>query len=577
MCVQAHHFSIMVDSEEFLIPWHEPDVDNDEHDCFSDCNSQVGSCNSCDLDSQQGYCCPHSYIETADFCSSGGMNSKLFSAVSQHYNNPDHFNHHLLPESTGSGKLAYTCVVAPASLCYPNPCLNSGECAISGSNPICTCKTGFSGDLCATTPCDADPCKNSGVCSVVVAGDGSSTYTCDCTTTGFIGSTCEDTSPCDSNPCQNGGTCTDDALNPLGFTCSCLSGFNGNQCENDPCTTNPCSNGGTCAVSKDNNGAGTAVCTCQGIFIGLTCDDKPCDSNPCKNSGTCTNVDGGTFTCTCANGYSGNTCTDSVCDADPCQNGGTCTVDGTTATYYTCACKSGFSGSTCEKDPCSDGPCKNSGSCAVTVDQNDGSGLYVCTCNPLGNYIGPTCEDLPCELKPCKNGATCTDAAGGTFNCYCTDAYYGDTCTESVCDSDPCKYDGTCSVNEALAPFYTCSCKSGYSGPTCETTPCSADPCQNSGTCSLANNANGYTCSCPEGIFGDRCEINCNTVSIVTLDCQTDFVISLSVDLNCFGFYYPGSDVTDIKVTAAASNDVTDGNTCTSFGIGESGNNHIYR
>ena len=463
MCVQAHHFSIMVGSEEFLIPWHDNDVDHDTHNCFTSCNSQVGSCASCDLDGQQGYCCPHTndVLQKPNFCSAGDMSSKLFSAVSQHYNNPDHFNHHMLAGiiPPGSTKLEHTCVVAPKSPCYPNPCLNSGECAVSGDKAVCTCKTGFSGDLCATTPCSATPCKNSGVCSVSVAGDGSGTFACDCTGTGFTGATCEDTSPCASDPCKNGGTCKD-ASNALGYECSCLSGFGGDQCQNDPCSTNPCNNGGTCAVvmvSKDNASVGTAVCTCKGVFIGPTCDNKPCDSNPCQNGGTCTDVDGGTFTCACKNGYSGN------------------------------------------------------------------------------------------------------------------------TCTESVCDSKPCKYEGTCSVNDAVSPYYACTCKSGYSGPTCETTPCSTDPCQNGGTCKLANNANGYTCSCPDGIFGDKCQINCNAVSIVTLDCQTDFVISLTVDMNCFGFYYPGSDVKDIKITAAASNEVTVGNTCTSFATGESGNNHIYR
>ena len=37
-----------------------------------------------------------------------------------------------------------------------------------------------------------------------------------------------DTDECASNPCQNGGRCTD-AVN--GYTCTCLSGYEGDQCE----------------------------------------------------------------------------------------------------------------------------------------------------------------------------------------------------------------------------------------------------------------------------------------------------------------------------------------------------------
>ena len=41
-----------------------------------------------------------------------------------------------------------------------------------------------------------------------------------------------DIDECDSNPCQNGGTCND-GINS--YTCDCIPGFNGTNCENGNC------------------------------------------------------------------------------------------------------------------------------------------------------------------------------------------------------------------------------------------------------------------------------------------------------------------------------------------------------
>jgi hypothetical protein len=39
--------------------------------------------------------------------------------------------------------------------------------------------------------------------------------------------------PCFINPCQNGGTCTEATKKRMaaGYTCSCLAGFTGTECE----------------------------------------------------------------------------------------------------------------------------------------------------------------------------------------------------------------------------------------------------------------------------------------------------------------------------------------------------------
>ena len=51
---------------------------------------------------------------------------------------------------------------------------------------------------------------------------------------------------CDSNPCHNNGKCLDLIG---GYRCVCLSGFYGDQCdeEMDECLSQPCANNATCS------------------------------------------------------------------------------------------------------------------------------------------------------------------------------------------------------------------------------------------------------------------------------------------------------------------------------------------
>ncbi|XP_066267487.1 fibropellin-1-like [Branchiostoma lanceolatum] len=84
----------------------------------------------------------------------------------------------------------------------------------------------------------------------------------------FIGETISNSHadpPCASSPCQNGGACIqhdDYTVSYPFYSCSCVEGFNGTNCEKnirDECASNPCFNGATCVDGVDSY-------TCECIF-----------------------------------------------------------------------------------------------------------------------------------------------------------------------------------------------------------------------------------------------------------------------------------------------------------------------
>ncbi|CAF1198564.1 unnamed protein product [Adineta ricciae] len=110
-------------------------------------------------------------------------------------------------------------------------------------------------------------------------------------------------------PCQNNATCSSDNTTLLGYSCMCLPGFNGTQCQYNY---------------------------------------RPCQSSTCLNNGICNETSNTTFTCSCSPGWQNSHCETKInyCKPTTCLNRGVCQP---LLLNYTCQCISGsYSGQYCE-------------------------------------------------------------------------------------------------------------------------------------------------------------------------------------------------------------------------------------
>lgn len=59
------------------------------------------------------------------------------------------------------------------SRCSGSPCLNNGSCVEAGTNFICVCSGGYTGQLCASQvdPCNNVVCENGGTCQALLGDD----------------------------------------------------------------------------------------------------------------------------------------------------------------------------------------------------------------------------------------------------------------------------------------------------------------------------------------------------------------------------------------------------------------------
>ena len=121
--------------------------------------------------------------------------------------------------------------------CNPNPCANDGVCE-EGQNEWqfwyshrCVCPLGWAGPFCEV---DIDECIDNNSClngaTCVDQPPPANGYVCECAQ-GWEGLHCEhNIDECLKFPCQNGATCTD-SVNHLDYTCTCVPGFSGDNCE----------------------------------------------------------------------------------------------------------------------------------------------------------------------------------------------------------------------------------------------------------------------------------------------------------------------------------------------------------
>ncbi len=94
-------------------------------------------------------------------------------------------------------------------------------------------------------------------------------------------------------PCQNGATCTNNNLG--GYSCSCLTGYTGTNCQYGLKSFN---------LWLILNTFYSKSTTYFKINKALPCNL----GGPCKNGAGCTNDNLGSYTCSCASGYTGINC-----------------------------------------------------------------------------------------------------------------------------------------------------------------------------------------------------------------------------------------------------------------------------
>uniref|UniRef100_A0A2C9JEB6 Uncharacterized protein n=1 Tax=Biomphalaria glabrata TaxID=6526 RepID=A0A2C9JEB6_BIOGL len=416
-------------------------------------------------------------------------------------------------------------------------CMTANTANCSNVNGTCTCKPGWTGLNCGHL---VDQCSNTTLCTAAneTCYNISGTATCDCLI-GFhrptSGASCQG---CDSthwgqncsNVCQcvvsNSLDCDD-----VNGTCSCESGWNGTNCNQDI---------DECAINS----------TCNSTHYGPNCAHQ-CNCMM-TNTADCNNVNG---TCTCKPDWSGLNCDHLV---DQCTNSSFCTAGNETCYNIsgtaTCDCLIGFhrptSGASCQAcDNTHWGQnCSNVCQCNVSnsLDCNDVNGT--CTCKV--GWTGLNCDHL---VDQCTNSSFCTAAnetcynISGTATCDCLIGFHRPTSGAScqACDSthwgQNCSNVCQCDVSNSLDcndVNGTCTCKPGWTGLSCVYL---VDQCSNNTFCTTANetcyNISGTaTCDCKIGFHrptsGGPCQVcddtqwglNCSNV------CQCD--VSNSLDCN---------------------------------------------
>ncbi|XP_034295400.1 sushi, nidogen and EGF-like domain-containing protein 1 isoform X1 [Pantherophis guttatus] len=341
------------------------------------------------------------------------------------------------------------------------------------------------------------PCLNGGKC-IEDCITGNPSYTCSCLA-GFTGKQCQiDVDECASNPCHNKASCIS-GINS--FSCWCAPGFKGATCEieESPCKTKECQNGGECQITNT-----TAVCLCQPGYTGEDCEIEinECESSPCLNGGQCMDLVNN-YTCSCATPFTGQHCEidPSTCEGRNCRNRQMCNY--IRPGRYVCTCSPGYYGNNCQyggprmSNACSSNPCQNEGTC---LESSQG---YVCEC--AEGYAGTDCRDKLSDDCECRNGGKCLD--GNITVCHCPPGYFGLLCEFEV-TTTPCNMNTQCPDGGYCMEYggsYLCVCHTDYgTNHTEPPSPCDSEPCLNGGSCDAHEDS--YICDCPRGFTGKYCE-----------------------------------------------------------------------
>ncbi|KAM6910420.1 von Willebrand factor D and EGF domain-containing protein [Xenentodon cancila] len=441
----------------------------------------------------------------------------------------------------------------------PCGCLNGASCVTNvnlpagGSEYVCVCVDGFTGNRCEV---DVDDCKPN-PCRLGRCVDGPNSFSCICPP-GMTGRTCrDDVDECVSQPCFPEVSCSN---TPGSFICgSCPQGFSGDGVNCNRNSNSPEKAVATSVrvpqVSSRPKPRGRSPCSRGPCFPGVQCVESvhvstgfvcgPCPPGLYGNGKACTaaaqpsNLQSLTGQDTVSSGAHGHILipesnsdqkktftshsspSSSPTSPDRAPDGKFTPVT-TLSSSRRGAGVDGRTSTTLQNhtaarvtDPIVLGGQRTSGGVELTPDLSAGVGWRSppqhATCADSPCFPGVPCVpsdsgSFRCERCPlgytgdgvaCK--AVCRSPCGRNMECTlpntctCRDGYTGYNCHIAVCRPD-CKNQGKCVKPDV------CECPAGYGGPTCEEASCEP-PCQHGSTCLDRN-----LCTCPYGYVGPRCE-----------------------------------------------------------------------
>lgn len=389
-------------------------------------------------------------------------------------------------------------------------CSNQGSCVTTPAVNVsleCVCENGYTGQYCATSPCDITDCnavQTGGQCALV-----NGTYQCLCY--GGLPPAEADFRPCTGNAnCVFAGpTCGIDVTTTCGVELGLVA--------------NICNRQGVCNVTNSTSIPAQANCQCINGWTSTTnypnCQTQPC--NPaCGPHGIC-NVVGGIPQCDCVNSlwYPGyplppvppfgpcafTTCIYGYPSSD--LIGAVCVCNNTAYSYS----------SQCKLLNCAEGNGVQCGqvNCALQLDCWDGTqckpGCYgstpqntcfngTCTCerSSIFNPNTSICESR-CGPYPQTNDITLNN--DGTVTCICDPQYsQPDNCFLPICLNG-----GFFNTDTQM-----CECAAGWSGNRCQN-----DYCGGHGTFNASNTA---VCTCFFPFTGQFCDMNQCGIGIPDVD-----------------------------------------------------------